>query len=139
MVSTTPSSVFKLAFNMKKLRCSWLFFKSSAHNVLVVARWLEYKCFGQKDTSAYSLLRWRIMWRWVELFDICPRSDPDFLTAAELNRLRSATDMFLQGSKVLAAMNASLGKARWKLRPKLHRMFHIVRDAESSGRNPRAW
>ena len=115
-------------------------FKSKARNCLVVTRWLEVATHGLKDTSPYARLRWQVVWGWVGWFEIVGHApDPDSLITAELQRLRECTNVVLQGSKTLAAINSAASRPRWKMRPKIHALSHLTRDALSSGRNPRAW
>ena len=128
----------RLGLSMKVLR-SFPYFKAKAHNGLVLCRWLEFKCYSLKDSSPYALLRWQTIWGWTEFYEICLKSDPDFLCETEFGRLTAATDMMLHGCKILARLNADASRARWKMRPKLHTMGHISQDANSSGRNPRSW
>ena len=115
-------------------------FKVKAHNCLVLARWLESRCSHSAESSEYSKLRWQTLWAWVEWFEVCSTAaDPDFLSPGELKRLDTTITIMLHGSKVLGRINATNSVARWKLRPKLHHFLHINKDAQTSGRNPRAW
>ena len=63
----------------------------------------------------------------------------DFLNADELGRLNVATSLILHGTKVLVSINSSGCKARWSATPKLHHIFHIIEDSQSSHRPTRAF
>ena len=132
---------FSLAgLSMTAKHTSFPCYKGKAHNCLVLCRWLEFMTAASKHESEYCLLRWQAIWAWVEIFDVCMKSvDRDFLNPSELSRLDSATTILLHGCKHLASLNALSGKARWKTRPKLHIFYHINKDAQASGRNPRSW
>ncbi len=132
-------NIFSVAgFSLKTLG-SWPFFKGKAHNCLVLARFMERKLHDHKDDSELALLTWQVVWAWVEWFDVCSQADPDFLEPEELKRLDQATAIMVHGHKRLANMAALSGKARWKLRQKVHVMYHINLDAQRSRRNPAAW
>ena len=107
--------------------------------MLVVCRWLETLCAEHKDAAPYCRLRWQVIWARVDFFAVCFKADPDLLTPAELKRLDDATTFLVHGNKVLQSVNSGAGKARWKMRPKIHTMQHINDDAQSSHRNPLAW
>ena len=129
----------RLQFCMRTASGSFPCLKGKAHNSLVLCRWLDSVCSAFKNKSSYCRLRWQILWAWVAMFDICLSSDPDFLTPAEAKQFDDATGILLHGSKVLARLCASDSVARWKLRPKLHTIWHINQDVQNSMRNPRAW
>ena len=130
----------RLGFSMKLKNKSFASSKGKAHNCMVLCRWLEHLCSDHLDGTEYSRLRWLAIWAWVEFYEVCQTAiDPDFLNPCELKRLDNATTVLMHSSKCLASINAAKGLARWKLRPKLHVLYHINRDAQSSSRNPRAW
>ena len=125
-------------FSMNTLR-SWPMFKGKASNCLILTRWLESRCFAKKNDSEWARLRWLVIWAWTDWFDICLEADPDYLKPEELLRLDRATRILLTCSKTLASRSCALGQSRWKIRAKLHVMFHLNLDAQANRRNPRSW
>ena len=118
---------------------SWPAYKGKAHNTLVMTRWLGCKCSEFKDGSDYSRTRYFVLFAWTQWFDVCLGADPDFLEHGELVRLSKATKLMIRCHRKLANLNVATCTASWEIKPKLHVMFHILKDAESGRRNPKAW
>ena len=131
----------RMGFDMKTLT-SWPFFKSKAHDALVVVRWLahatEIAMSGASDVD-YARTRWHVCCAWADWFSVCLTSDPDFLRPSELKRLDQACQMLFFGHRKLAAKNSLDSRSRFEFRVKLHVMLLITADALASRRNPRAW
>ena len=125
--------------SMKTLHGSFPFYKGKAHNCLVLCRWLNTVCATRIETPMKQL-RSYVLWAWVSFSELCfNAADEDFLSTDELKRLDEIIRLLLHGSRTLSFFCAAEGLARWKLRPKMHTMFHVNKEAQASGRNPRAW
>ena len=126
-------------FCMTRLHGVFPYYKGKAHNCLVLCRWLEIICAEHTDTPQRAL-RAQVLFAWVDVFQLCFEApDPDFLTDDELKRLDQDVRLLMHGHRVLSNFHAAHCIARWNLRPKIHSMDHINKEAQLSRRNPRAW
>ena len=128
-------------FSVQTLSGSWPAFKGKAHNCLVLCSWLACKAreVTEAHPSEYSNVRAQVFWAWKTFFEICSSADPDWLNAGELASLDACTKVLILGSNKLAQINSALSKPRWKIRPKLHSMWHLNSDCQQSGRNPKCF
>ena len=119
---------------------SWPQFKTKAHNLIVVSRWLAKACKDHHDGSRYSAVRAQVLEAWALMFDVASKTEePDFHNEVELRRFNIACKLVLHGSNALAVANHRSRKARWKTRPKLHLIHHINSNAQISKRVVRAF
>ena len=120
-------------------RSAWRDFKGKAHNCMVLCRWLASVCKPHSG-EAYPRMRSAVMSSFSALMDVAGHSeDPDWYNESELKRVDIACNMVLHGSKALAGISHRLGKARWKMRPKPHRIHHVNKNAQLSKRPIRAF
>ena len=125
---------------MLKKSTSWPCFKGKAHNCVVLARWLADACREFHTAGSYSLIRCNVMAAWVQFFAAASKSeDPDWYSPQELKRLDVSCKMLLHGSKALAGANQAACKARWEMRPKIHLIHHVNKNAQRSERVVRAF
>lgn len=126
--------------SMLTLNFSWPSLKGKAHNCLVVTRWLSAKCSEYSSESEYALIRSTVITAWADFFHISAHTeDPNWMNDSELAKLQTATDIILHGTNALASMNAEIPKLRWKMRCKMHELYHVNEDAQTSHRPPRAF
>ena len=136
----TVKSFTRCGVSMYTANTSFPSFKGKAHNALVVARWLEHVCAEVAHVSEYATLRARVIWGWTEMYEVSGNTeDNDFMSAAELARLDTATKLILHGTSALGRANFDAHKARWKTLPKLHQVWHLNAEAQASHRPPRAF
>ena len=115
-------------------------FRGKAHNCLVLCRFLSCKSAESQHTSHYAFVRHVVLWAWCELFDVHSHSvNPNWMSDAEIARSTVACRAILHGSNYLCQTNQAAGKSFWKIRPKMHRIFHVMIDTETSRRPMKAW
>lgn len=115
-------------------------FRNKAHNTLVLTRWLEQKTNEFSSLSEYNSVVHLVFWSWVEFFQIHGHStDANWLSGDELARSAEVCEAILAGSNYLCQVNSSVPAARWKLRPKFHRFFHLHVECQQSQRPCRAF
>ena len=121
--------------SLKTLR-SWPTFKSKAHNALVVQEWLGHVVQEACDGAMYKELRATVVWAFVEFFQTIRSSTTQFLSDNDVSKIAMLETSLFKCYNQLSQLAADNNLPLYKMIPKHHCLFHIVRDCIKSHRNP---
>ena len=125
-----------LNLSMKR-KSDWSLLKSKARNSLVIQEWLVHKARDgiEGDDIEYKKLRAAVQWGFYSWFNWV-RKEGEWLSDPAKAGMSEAADFMFKGYNALSVRAATYRRARYKIVPEHHQLWHSPGDAIRTGRNP---